>query len=350
VKKTNPVKIAGPFEAEALRLLRQVPGLEVVAQEPKGGADLWADFEYAGKRAKVAIEVKANANAATAWQLIQYAQAHPDRPLLLIAGHTTQEARHLLEDHGVAVIDGLGNAHVELPGLLLHLEGRGRPPRTAVGTPPTRLRGKAGRAAQLLLLHHPRAWGVQDLAAAADVAAGLAHRVLARLETEGIVVAEGSGPHRTRHVINPTALLDLWAEENVDRAVRTLAYLVAQTPRQLITELGTNLERAGVDYAITGTAGASLVAPFVTAVPVVDVWVAATASPEELYDGAHADPVTEGPNIVFRQGKDDTALAFREKHDNVWVADRFRLYADLGRDPRRGEEQAEHLRREVIGF
>lgn len=350
MNKPDPVKIAGAFEAEALRLLRQVPGLEVVAREPKGGADLWADFEYAGKKAKVAIEVKTRANAATAWQLIRYAEQHPQRPLLLIAGQTTEDARKILEDHGIGVVDGLGNAHVELPGLLLHLEGRGRPPRTADGTPPTRLRGKAGRAAQVLLLDHEKPWRVQDLATKADVAAGFAHRVLARLEAEGIMEVDGVGPHRTRRVTNPTALLDLWAEESDDRFERTLAFLVAQTPRQIITELANNLERAHIDYAITGPAGASLVAPFVTTVPIVDVWVNATTAREELYDGAQADPVNDGPNVVFRQGKDDTPLAFREKHKGVWVADRFRLYADLRRDPRRGEEQAQHLRQEVIGF
>lgn len=349
MNKRPTVKITGAFDAEVLRLLRKVPDLEVVAREPKG-ADLLADFEYAGKRTKVAVEVKGKANAATAWQLIHYAQAHSERPLVLIAGHTTEEARKLLEDHGVGVVDGLGNAHVELPGLLLHLEGRGRLPRPGGGAPPTRLRGKAGRAAQVLLLHHQKTWRVQDLAATAEVAAGLAHRVLTRLETEGIVRADGSGPNRTRSVINPTALLDLWAEENIDPAVRTLGHFVAQTPRKLMTELGANLERAGIDYAITGTAGASIVAPFVTAVPVVDLWVNATASPAELYDGAQADPVTEGPNVVFRQGKDDTPLAFRERREAMWIADRFRLYADLRRDPRRGEEQAVHLRREAIGF
>jgi hypothetical protein len=32
------------------------------------------------------------------------------------------------------------------------------------------------------------------------------------------------------------------------------------------------------------------------------------------------------------------------------VVNRFRLYVDLLDDPRRGREQADNLRREVIGF
>jgi len=260
-----------------------------------------------------------------------------DTPLLMVAGETTVEARAILEEHGIGVIDSLGNAHLELPGLLFHLEGR-RPQRRAGGPiTPIRLRGKAGIAAQALLLQPDRAWKVQDLAQDAGVATGLAHRVLARLEEEGVVVAEGSGPQRVRRVTNRAALLDLWAEEQLERPRRTLGQ-----------QLAINLGRAGIDYALTGAAAANLVAPFVTALPVVEVWVAETAAPEALR--AAADPVTEGQNVVFLQAKDDAPLAFREQRRDLWVANRFRLYADLRRDPRRGREQADHLREQVIRF
>jgi hypothetical protein len=344
VKRREIVKLNGPFEAEALRVLREIPGLAVTA-EPKVG-DRRPDFVlgYAGAKARIEVEVKHRANTATAWQLVH--QARLGAPLLLIAEETTAEARQILEEHGIAAIDGLGNAHLELPGLLFHIEGQ-RPGHQAR---PTRLTGKAGVVAQALLLAPKREWQVQDLAAEAGVALGLAHRVLARLEEDGLVVTEGKGRHQVRRVENPTALLDLWAEENVDRPRRTLAHLLTQTPRQLMKKLGTSLRAADVDHALTGAGAASLLAPFITALPVVEVWVAATAASEELFDAAQADPVTDGQNVVFLQGKNDEALAFREQHDDLWLANRFRVYADLRRDPRRGREQAENLRQEVIGF
>ena len=58
----------------------------------------------------------------------------------------------------------------------------------------------------------------------------------------------------------------------------------------------------------------------------------------------------EGYNVVFLQAKDDAPLAFRQQIGGLWVANRFRIYAELRRDPRRGREQADHLRAEVIGF
>ncbi|MGB7587081.1 MAG: hypothetical protein WBM00_00055 [Solirubrobacterales bacterium] len=349
VNKGYIVKIEGPLEANALRILRQTPGVTAIAREPRErDRGVEAVLRFAGTRARVAVETKQRANAAAAWQLVQYTNAHPDTPVLLIAEETTAKAREILERHGIAVIDGLGNAHVELPGLLLHLEGRPRPKRT--GATPARLSGKTGLVGQVLLLQHERAWHVQDLAKKAGVSAGLAHRVVARLEREGIMAAEGSGPQRVRRVTNPGALLDLWAEENVDRPARTLGYLLAQTPQRLITKLGTNLGGGGIDYAVTGAAAASLVAPFVTAVPIVEVWVSARTAPDELLQRAEAEPVTNGENVVFLQAKDDAPLAFREKEKGVWLANPFRLYVDLLRDPRRGREQAEHLRQEAIGF
>jgi AraC-like DNA-binding protein len=346
VKKDESVKLSGPLEAEALRILRNVPGLGVVPGPAVADHGADAVLEFSGSRIRVAVQVKTRANAATAWQLVHQAERDRGMPLLLIAGETTAEARKIMAEHNVAVIDRLGNAHIELPGLLVHMEGRA-PRRQAR---PARLAGKAGVIAQALLLYPGRDWQVQELAQQAGLSVGLTHRVLARLAGEGLVAAEGAGPQRVRRVTDPAALLDLWAEENADRPSRTRAYLLARSPRQLITGLGTSLKGSGVGYALTGAVAASLIAPFTTAVPVAEVWVTATAGPEQLCDALGAEIVTEGNNIFFLQARDDTPLAFREQASGLWVANRFRVYCDLLRDPRRGREQADHLRRELIGF
>jgi hypothetical protein len=344
------VKIEGPFEAEALRILREIPGMTVVPEAAHADRHIDAILHFAGTHADVAVEIKSRANAATAWQLVQLAGARPDVPLLLIAQETTAEARRILDENGIGIIDGLGHAHIELPGLVFHLEGLGRPQRANTEKPPTRLRGKAGVAAEAVLLNTERAWQVRDLADAAQVSAGLAHRVMDRLESEGILNVEGKGPNRVRRVTNPGALLDLWAEEIDDQPRRTFGHLLAQTPQRLINELCTNLRDAGIDYALTGAAAANILVPFVTALPVVEVWVGEAMDPAELNSEARAEPVDNGHNVVFLQTKYDTPLVFREKVQELWVTNRFRLYADLRRDPRRGREQADHLRREVIGF
>lgn len=351
MNKRPVVNLEGPLEADALRILREIPGLTVVAKP--GGTDHGVDaiLRFGDREEEVAVEFKRRANVGTAWQLVHHAEAHPERRHLLIADQTTEETRRILEDHGIGVIDGLGNAHLELPGLLFHVEGHRQKGRAAAATtPPTRLKGKAGLVAQALLLRPERKWQVKDVVDETGVSAGLAHRVLARLEHEGVVAAQGTGPNRRRALVNPGTLLDLWAEENEEKPTRTTAYVLAQTPRLVADKVGANLARANIDYAITGAAAATRLAPFLTAVPVVDIWVAARVGAQQLAEATPADLVTDGHNVAFLQARDDGPLAFRENRDGLWLANRFRLYADLRRDPRRGREQADNLRQEVIGF
>lgn len=334
------------FEPLVARALAAVPGLAVTAEAVRADGGVDAVLEFAGAATRVAVQVKSRASAAAAWQLVQYAAAQQGVPVLLVAGETTADARRILREHGIGILDSLGNAHVELPGLLVHVEGG--EPRQLVR--PARLRGKAGVVAQALLLDPSRGWQVRDLAEEAAVSAGLAHRVLARLEGEGLVVSEGAASRRVRRVTSPAGLLDLWAEEDSYWPDSTRAFVLAQGPRQLVIEVGRNLDAHGIDYAVTGAAAAGLVAPFVTAVPVAEVWVTAGAVARGLPAAAGGDAVDGGHNVVFLQAKDDTPLAFREQLAGLRVANRFRLYADLRRDPRRGREQAERLRQEVIGF
>lgn len=344
------VNVRGPLEPRALRILREIPGLTASA-EPATGTNCGVDaiVEFAGTNAHVAVEIKQRANAATAWQLVHQAQTDPRTPLLLIAEATTVEAREILQRNGIGVIDGLGNAQLQLPGLLLHVERDGRVARPT-GKLPTRLRGKAGVAAQTLLLSPDQDWHVRDLEHGAGISRGLAHRVLERLEREGVVASVGSGPNRLRHITDPTALLDLLAEEHADRPRRIGGYSLGRSPRELIAKVNQGLAQRGIEHAITGAAAASLEAPLLTATPIIDAWITEAVDPEDALDAIEAEPASDGHNVVLLQAKDDTPLALRESIDDISVVNRFRLYLDLLNDPHRGREQADHLRQEVIGF
>lgn len=346
------LNITGPLEKDALRILREIPA---VVAEPGQTTKRRPDIVIRAGDVTHVVELKAQrvTNAAAARQLAEYARhLRKGSHLLLVTGTSTKEARHLLEEAGVGVIDTQGNMRVALPGLFLWTEGR--PTRRGAdvpGEPPARLTGKAGVAAQALLRSPDRHWKVHDLADEAGVSVGLAHRVFTRLEREHLVSTEGGGPQRTRHVTDPTALLDLWAEEMRDRGVKQLrVFRLARDPRTQAKTLSRLLAEAKIEHAITGPAGAALHAPFITAIPVNDVWIADTLALDDVAAAVRADVVEEGHNIVLRQAAGDAPLAFRQRVDGVWTANPFRLFFDLRQDPRRGREQADRLREETIGF
>ncbi len=344
MNKWGTVKVEAPVGAGALRILRGLPGVDAV-RGPRG------KLRAGGRSLPIRVEPRTRLDAAQAWRIVHREEASSAPPLLVVAQESTKDARRILTDHGIGLADGRGNAHLELPGVLIHVEAApeapGRP--SPAGQP--RLAGKAGLAAQALLLHPNRTWGVNELAEETGISAGLAHRVLARLEAEHVLVSRGRGPNKLREVADPGALLALWAEEARDRGVvRTPAYVLARSPRELLERVSGAMESKDVPHAATGAAAASLLAPFVTAVPVTELWLGSSVAPDEAVAAVGGEVVEDGNNVVLLQAADDTPLAFSRQVEGVWVANPFRIYRDLLRDPRRGREQAQRFREEVIGF
>ena len=345
VKKAVSVNIGHRLEARAIHILRGIPELEVaINRDTDARCD--ALLQYAGMESPVALEFKTKVSSATAHLAVHQAQ-RLDIPLVIVAAETTTTAREILSEARIGLVDGLGNVGLDLPGLVMRIAGTGRVTRSAG---PTRLSGKSGLVVQALLLDIERSWKVSDLGKACGVSAGLAHRVLRRLEDEGTVEAFGAGPAKTRQLSNPAALLDLWAEEHRDRPSRLSAFMLAPTTDQLVGSLCSGLEAIGVEYALTGAAAADRIAPLLTNVAVAEVWLDSRADVSDLCARLDAMPVESGANVVFLQERDNGPLTFRVREEGVWTTNLFRLYLDARRDPRRGVEQSAHLRREVIGF
>jgi hypothetical protein len=324
-----------------LEIVRRVPGLEGAR-----AADALLDL---GRGRKVAVEFRGRVRTPEAWAAIERAR-QSKRPLVVVAEEATEGARSLLDEHGVGVIDAAGNVRLNLTELIVHIDapkGRRRR-REGAGR---RLAGRAGVVVQALLLNLGREWNVAALANTAGVSRSLVHYVLTRLEDLEIVESQGSGPKKIRRLLKPAALLDLWVEEATDHGVRRLAcYRFVQQPEKLLDQLSTALQDQGVRHAASGTAAANRLAPFLTSVPFVGIWVAAEHLLEDVVRLIDAEPTERGANVMLMRARDDTPLAFSGRIDGVELANVFRVYLDARRDPQRGAEQAEHLRSEVIGF
>jgi hypothetical protein len=351
VKNQERVNNLGRSERQALLALQDALGVTVQWLE-RQSAPCDAVLKFADRQVRICLEFKRYANAAVAWEMVRRAGETQSAPSIVVAGRTTREARDILRRHHVALFDAEGNAHLEFPGLLIHTEGQRavanlRQDRAL----PTRLSSRAGVVAQALLLEPARGWQIMDLAVRAGISTAFAHRVLVRLEAEGVVEASGAGPRKVRRVVSPTALLDLLAEEDSDRSVaRARAFRLARNAGELSDAVVARLDGRGIACALTGAAAAARVAPSITAVPVTDIWVSDRVGIEEAVDACGAERVEGGHNLVLAQARGDAPLAFRGREHGIWIVNPFRLYLDLRRDPKRGQEQADRIRHEVIGF
>lgn len=340
------MKIAASLEPWALNVLRALPTLGVTR-----GPD--AEVQIKGRAHPILIQAKRRVDAATAHAVVALARQAPlERDFLLVAEYTSAGARQILEVNGVAYLDGLGNASIRFPDLFVRT-GSFSAAAVIAKRPPTRARlaGKAGLIAQALLLDRGRAWRVGDAAAKAGVSAGLAHRVLARLEEAAILAAEGSGPKKVRRLANPAALLDLWAEEEKEPGTRrTTAYVLTRPGIQLAAVLSERLSAVGIDHAVTGVAGAAILAPALTSVSVTQIRLTAEIPAVEALQALDARSTEEGSNLMLVQGADDAELRFRRRVAGTWLAAETRIYLDALRDPRRGKEQAQAFRASVLGI
>jgi len=87
-----------------------------------------------------------------------------------------------------------------------------------------------------------------------------------------------------------------------------------------------------------------------TAVTTTTVWVDIVVDPQKLFTETPVEAVESGANVVFLQAKDNSPLLHRQRSEDLWLASNVRLYLDLQADPKRGREQADHLRQELIRF
>jgi hypothetical protein len=351
VKNHDAVKNIEHPEAWALAVLRELPGVREVVALPAGArADLEVTFR--GHRRPALVEVKRHVDAAVAHAIIADAAAARPSPYIVVAGTTTAGARDLLAARGIGYTDVAGNASIELPGLIIRTGSFSASAVVVAPRPPaTRLAGKAGLVAQALLLERGRAWKLGDLAEEAGVSSGLVHRVLTRLETVALVMAEGRGPAKVRRLVAPAALLDLWAEEDAEpNARRTTGYLLGTPGSPLAAIASARLDAAGIDHAVTGVAAAALAVPVLTSVAITQLRVTAALTAGDVLRVLDARPAEEGFNLQLVQGDDDLELRFRRRTAGVWMAAATRVYLDALRDPRRGREQAEAFREAVLGI
>ena len=255
-----------------------------------------------------------------------------------------QSAR-ILKDNNLGYVDLSGNCYLAFDQVLIEKEGK-RNVRPSTRPLRSLFAPRATRVVRVLLTEPARPWRLEELAKAAEVSLGHSHNVVKRLEDLRWVARDDA---QRIHLGKPADLLQAWCESYTVRSNEITSYFVPErVSRKLMTDIARAAGADGRRYAFTLGAGLALVAP------------------QPRLTGLHCyldgDPAQLASVLGLRPtAESDAGLHILTPYDpgvfygvlekaGLKVVSVPQLYADLVHYDRRGAEQAEHLRREAMGY
>ena len=255
-----------------------------------------------------------------------------------------QSAR-ILKDNNLGYVDLSGNCYLAFDQVLIEKEGK-RNVRPSTRPLRSLFAPRATRVVRVLLTEPARAWRLEELAKAAEVSLGHSHNVIKRLED--LRWASRDEAQRI-HLGKPADLLQAWCESYTVRANEITSYFVPERlSRKLMTDVARAASADGRRYAFTLGAGLSLVAPHTR---LTGLHCYFDGAPTALAEALGLRPTAESDGGLHVLTPYDSGVFYGVlEKAGLKVVSVPQLYADLLHFDRRGAEQAEHLRREAMGY
>lgn len=263
------------------------------------------------------------------------------KPDVVAARQLSPGARERLSAAHVGWVDETGAAEIAVAGIVVSRTGRPQStPKRAPGWTPAAL-----AVAEALLCGTPAT--VKSAVAATGLSTGSCTAALLLFRSLDLLTAGAPrGRASGRNVRSPGALLAAYA--GAATALRPSLSLPVgvlwREPVRGLGELGGKLNAAKLRWAATGTLAAQLLAPHLTEVGTVELYVEAstTASLEAVAAAVGLKPMPGG-RLLLRPPPSVGALGLAREVDGLPLAPWPRVYADLRTVGVRGEEAAEHL-------
>ncbi len=253
-----------------------------------------------------------------------------------------QSAR-ILKSNNLGYIDLSGNCRLAFDTVLIEKEGKrnirpsSRPLRSLFAP-------RASRVVRVLLTEPGRAWKLEELSRASEASLGHSHNVVKRLEDLAWVERDD---HQRIRLAKPADLLESWAESYSYRENEITSYVVPERlTRRFLADIARAME--GRRYAFTLNAGLSLVAPHLR-MPSVHCYMEGDPAPVVAALGLRAAGEADAGLHLLTPYDSGVFYGTLEK-GGLKVVCLPQLYADLLHYERKGPEQAEHLRREAMGY
>jgi hypothetical protein len=265
-----------------------------------------------------------------------------DRPNIVVARRLSPGAREALSQAGVGWVDETGAAEIAIDSLVVSRSGHPEPvpEKTARWTPAVLA------VAEALLCG--RKGTVSSIRQATQLSSGGSTKALATLAQLGLLASKAArGRESAREIRDRNELLDAYAAAATAMAPGPSVRIGVtwRDPTADLVEVGKQWNRAGVEWAATGAAGAAVIAPYLTSVTTADVYVDARTLPglTAIATSVGLHPI-EGGRLTLRPFPTVTARLLAEEKDGLRVVPWPRVYVDLKAVGVRGEDAAEHLR------
>jgi hypothetical protein len=312
-------------------------------------ADLQVTFRLGEQEHRLVLEVcslgQPRQIRAAVTRLSELRRELPSAYPMATAVYIGPQSARILKSNNLGYIDLSGNCYLALENVLIEKEGK-RNIRPSTRPLRSLFAPRATRVVRVLLAEPGRAWKLEELARAAGVSLGHSHNVIKRLEE--LAWVEHDDRQRIR-LAKPADLLENWGESYTYRENELSSYFVpARVTRTFMGEVARAATAAGQRYAFSLNAGLSLVAPHIR-IPAVHCYLEGDPAPVAAALGLR--PTTEGEGGLYLLTPYDPGVFHGAlEKAGLKVVCLPQLYVDLLHYERRGAEQAEHLRREAMGY
>jgi hypothetical protein len=326
-------------------LKKQIPflsnwKLSFEKKQTQAAVDIVAAAAYKNQIYRFCIEVKTAGypqyiRAAVA-RLKKFMEKNPSYYPLIIAPFISEQGKKICDEYGMGYLDLSGNAKISSGSVFVHTQGTRRP-KGALTASQSIFSPKSARITKFLLSRPSARWMQKDIVFNTGLSKGLVSRVVTKMIETGYVIRKD----KQLALTNFDDLFSAWVESEIKRReIKRRYYVWAQNSRKLMETISAALSGQRIKYAFTQEAGASLVAPFA----IFDIVAAYVESLDNFPARAlSASETDKGFNLTLIEAPDQCIFTKAQNKSGMMVVDNLQLYADLKKNPLRGEKQANHI-------
>ena len=321
-------------------------------------ADLRFDLKFGGNQIAVYAEVKSACTPKLTQQIVAWLakmkSLRADSAFALICPYLSPESQSICIDNNVDFVDLSGNIYMNVAGRLL-IQRTGLKNRTRQRRPfPNPFSGRSSRVVRVLLEAPAKEWTISELAAGvvdqdlrnqlgiedfrvsiatvSKAVSGLEEQLLIRRANSAVKVPE------------PKRLLMKWAElyKNRYRWYLRRAFTCSNPFGSDLAAVTKGLRKlaAKAPFAFSGSAAASLTAPFVD-LDVIDLFISEDTLPQGLRQFPSGDSL--GPDLRVIYPYDMGVFMYAQLISGVPVVSDVQAYLDAFASGGRDQKQAEYL-------